>query len=126
MSDKYPSTNEKHPRSFCSSLFDMFPSWLEYSPKNDVVYCLVCYLTSKPTARDNLFVVGGFRNWKKVGGEDCSFHKREGKDPNSSHKIALKACNDLMNSSQHIEKLVKKHTSEQIATKRLIKNSSFN
>ena len=57
-SDKYPSTNENHPRSFCSSWFDMFPSWSEYSPKKDVVYCLVCYLTSKPTAHDNPFVVG--------------------------------------------------------------------
>ena len=98
MSDKYTSTDEKHPHSFCSSWFDMFPSWLEYSPKNDAIYCLVCYLTCKPTARDNPFVVGGFRNWKRVGGEDCSFHKHEGKYPNSSHKIALKACNDLMNS----------------------------
>jgi hypothetical protein len=30
------------------------------------------------------------------------------KDPNSPHKIAVKCCEDLMNHSWHIDKLVEK------------------
>ncbi|XP_077215543.1 uncharacterized protein LOC143850131 [Tasmannia lanceolata] len=42
-----------------------------------------------------------------------------GKDPNSPHKIAEKACHDLSNQSQHIDKLIEKKTSQEIENSRL-------
>ena len=45
--EKYPVNGYKYPRRFQASWFKMFPSWLEYSPTNDVAYCLLCYLFSK-------------------------------------------------------------------------------
>lgn len=41
------------------------------------------------------------------------------KDPNSSHKIAEKSCEDLINQPQHIEKALSNYTSQQIADNRL-------
>ena len=38
-----------------------------------------------------------------------------GKYLNSTHRVAYKACLDLMNQSQHIDKVVSNFTSEQIA-----------
>ena len=42
-----------------------------------------------------------------------------GKDLNSTHRIAHKACLDLMNQSQHIDRVVNNFTSEQIANNRI-------
>ena len=42
-----------------------------------------------------------------------------GKDLNSTHRIAHKACLDLMNQSQHIDRVVSNFTSEQIANNRI-------
>ena len=42
-----------------------------------------------------------------------------GKDLNSTHRIAHKACLDLMNQSQHIDRVVSNFTSEQIANNRV-------
>ncbi|XP_061356054.1 uncharacterized protein LOC133300508 [Gastrolobium bilobum] len=57
-------------RHFCSSWFDLFPSWLEYSLTKDAAFCLPCYLFSKPDGNGRFglstFVVEGFRNWKKI------------------------------------------------------------
>ncbi|XP_028107978.1 uncharacterized protein LOC114306840 [Camellia sinensis] len=41
------------------------------------------------------------------------------KGPNSSHKIAVKSCHDLTNQLQHIEKIVEKQTSQQVAKNHL-------
>ena len=41
------------------------------------------------------------------------------KDLNSTHRIAHKACLDLMNQSQHIDRIVSNFTSEQIANNRI-------
>ena len=81
---------------------DRFKSWLEYSPKKDAAFCLPCFLFHKPTGHDgqNAFIVNGFKSWKKVrNGESCSFSLHMGKDLNSTHRIAHKACLDLMNQS---------------------------
>ena len=40
------------------------------------------------------FIVGGFRNWKKVGDKDCYFQGNIGKDPNSGHRVAEQMCKD--------------------------------
>ena len=67
----------------------------------------------------NTFIVGGFRNWKKVGGKDCSFQVHIGKDPNSAHRVAEQMCKDLMNQSQHLQRVFDHFTTEQIANNRL-------
>ena len=41
-----------------------------------------------------------------------------GKD-DSQHKIAMRSCEDLMNYSQHIGKVIEKQTSQHIANNRL-------
>ncbi|XP_071923119.1 uncharacterized protein [Coffea arabica] len=78
----YPSSgSKKHVRHFCSSWFELFPSWLEYSPSIDATFCLSCYLFSKPNGRVELsaFVLGGFNNWKKVNNGDncCAFRGQD-------------------------------------------------
>ena len=37
-----------------------------------------------------------------------AFLTHMGKDPNSQHKIAMRSCEDLMNYSQHIGKVIEK------------------
>ncbi|XP_071911753.1 uncharacterized protein [Coffea arabica] len=121
--ENYPSSgSKKHARHFCSSWFELFPSWLEYSPSIDATFCLSCYLFSKPNGRVELsaFVLGGFKNWKKVNnGDNCAFLRHVGKNPNSFHRIAVKACNDLMNASQHIGTFIEKQSFEQVEINRL-------
>lgn len=102
---EYPKTNEKHPRSFQASLFKLFPSWLEYSPDKDAAFCLPCYLFRPLGGPSNLdaFSVNGFKSWKKVrNGKNCAFLTHVGKDLNSSHRNAERACSDLMNQEIHI------------------------
>ncbi|XP_061368110.1 uncharacterized protein LOC133311109 [Gastrolobium bilobum] len=114
----YPFFGPKNRRHFCSSWFDLFPSWLEYSPSKDAAFCLPCYLFSKPCGNGrsgaNTFVVEGFRN-----GENCAFLRHVGKNIISMHKNTVSSCSDLMNQSQHIETFVEKLTSLEIATNRL-------
>ena len=95
---KYPKSGpESHPRSFQSSWFKLFPSWLEYSPTKDAAFCLPCF--NKPSAPgQNAFILEGFQNWKKVkDGKNCAFLNHMGKYPNSPHKLAEKSLEDLMN-----------------------------
>ncbi|KAL4610519.1 hypothetical protein ACB092_08G056000 [Castanea dentata] len=99
-------------RSFQGSWYedDCFKPWVEYSPKKDAAFCLLCFLFHKPTGHDgqNAFTVNGFKNWKKVrNGESCSFN------------LPYKACQDLMNQSQHIDRIVGNFTSEQIVNNRV-------
>ncbi|CAL8162116.1 unnamed protein product [Prunus armeniaca] len=123
MLSKYPKSGSvTHQRSFQSSWFKLFPSWLEYSPVKDAAFCLPCYLFNKPSGHSgkNAFTLEGFQSWKKVrDGKNCSFLNHEGKDPNSPHKIAEISCLDLMNQSQHIQKVVENYSSQQIADNRL-------
>ncbi|XP_020411638.1 uncharacterized protein LOC18793132 [Prunus persica] len=120
---KYPKFGSvTHQRSFQSSWFKLFPSWLEYSPVKDAAFCLPCYLFNKASGHSgkNAFTLEGFQSWKKVrDGKNCSFLNHEGKDPNSPHKIAEISCLDLMNQSQHIQKVVENYSSQQIADNRL-------
>ncbi|XP_075669668.1 uncharacterized protein LOC142639360 [Castanea sativa] len=97
---------------------DRFKPWLEYSPKKDAAFCLLCFLFHKPTGHDgqNAFTINGFKNWKTVrNGESCSFSLHMGKDLNSTHRFAHKACQDLMNQFEHIDRVMGNFTSEQIA-----------
>ncbi|XP_075650100.1 uncharacterized protein LOC142620649 [Castanea sativa] len=118
----------KHNRSFQASWFEHNKSWLEYSPTTDAAYCLPCFVFHSPNGvvGQNTFIVGGFRNWKKVGGKDCYFQGYIGKDPNSAYRVAEQMCKDLTNQSQHLQRVVKYFTTEQIANNRLqLKASIF-
>ena len=59
-----------------------------------------------------IFIVGGFRNWRKVGGKDCYFQGHIGKYPNSTHRVAKQMCKDLMNQGQHLQRVVDHFTTE--------------
>ncbi|XP_075675240.1 uncharacterized protein LOC142644537 [Castanea sativa] len=101
---------------------DRFKPWLEYSPKKDAAFCLLCFLFHKPTGHDeqNAFTVNGFKNWKKVRNcESYSFSLHMGKDLNSTHRFAHKACQDFMNQSQHIDRVVDNFISVQIVNNRV-------
>ena len=91
--------NGKRNRSFQASWYGYHSTWLEYSPTTDVAYCLPCFVFNNPNGvvGQNTFTVGGFRNWKKVGGKDCYFQSHIEKDPNSAHRVADQKCKDLMN-----------------------------
>ena len=52
-------------------------------------------------------------------GKNCSLIAHERKDPNTPHKIVVKCCEDLMNYTRHIDKLVEKQTSKEIENNRL-------
>ncbi|KAL0016445.1 hypothetical protein SO802_003514 [Lithocarpus litseifolius] len=109
--------------SFQSSWFESHSNWLEYSPSTDSIYCLPCYLfRKKPTGRhgSDAFTEKGFNNWKKVkDGVNCSLIGHEGKEPDTPHKIAEKCCEDLLNYSGHIDKLVEQQTSKEMENNRL-------
>ncbi|KAL6543005.1 hypothetical protein OROHE_010525 [Orobanche hederae] len=118
----YPKSNEKHPRSFQSSWYKLFPSWLEYSPEKDDAFCLPCFLFRKPSGPSGIdaFTVNGFRSWKKVrDGKKCAFLAHVGKDIDSFHCNAERSCDDLMNQSIHIAQRLEKYTSQQIIDNRL-------
>lgn len=121
----FPASNfGNHHRHFQPSWFKKFPSWLEYSPHKDAVFCLSCYLFNNNHGDRNdgrtTFAEVGFRNWKKVNdGKNCAFLCHEGIGPNSMHKKCLKFCDDLMVQSQHIEKIFDRQSPEIIANNRL-------
>ncbi|XP_071916164.1 uncharacterized protein [Coffea arabica] len=54
------------------------------------------------------------KSWK-----NCAFLNHIGKDPNSSNKVAMQCYHDLGNSLQHLDKIIEKQNSEQVAKNRL-------
>ncbi|XP_061993644.1 uncharacterized protein LOC133711555 [Rosa rugosa] len=86
----YPQKGKRN-RSFQSSWYPLFSSWLEYSPNEDKAFCLPCFLFNKPTGHPGhkAFTIEGFQSWKKVrDGKGCAFLSNMGKDSNSFHKNA--------------------------------------
>ena len=112
---EYPkSGSKKQPRQFQSLWFDSFPSWLEYSPTKDAVFCLPYYLFNAPFAqpKHTVFTVEGFNSWKKVrDGKNCAFLNHVGKDPNSTHKNAERSCEDLMRQSRLLMQVLNRYSS---------------
>jgi hypothetical protein len=112
---------KKHPRRFQSHCFKSYP-WLEYSEKN-TAFCFPCYLfPSKPSrkSRSDIFNVKGFNCWKKFNDEEqCDFFTRIKKGPNSAHRFATRCLENLKNKSCHIEKVVKRQTTQEILKNRL-------
>ena len=94
----------------------------------NATYCLLCFVfhNSNGVVGQNTFIVGGFRNWRKVGCKDCYFQGHIGKNPNLAHRVAEQMCKDLMNQWQHLQRLVDHFTTEQIANNQLqLKASVF-
>ncbi|KAI3448770.1 hypothetical protein Pfo_005435 [Paulownia fortunei] len=75
---------------------------MKYSPSKNAAYCLPCYLFVKPSPYfgANAFTTDGFQTWKKV---------------NDGKNYSVKHCHDLMNSLQHIEKVIDKQSAELVA-----------
>jgi hypothetical protein len=102
---------------------------LEYSESNDAIFCHPCYIFAKKLIgrpRLDTFTVKGFKNWKKMSdGMNCPLMRHVETDPNSSHKIAVKCCEDLKNYSRHIGKLIEKQSSQEIKNNRLQPKTSI-
>ncbi|CAL5329405.1 unnamed protein product [Camellia sinensis] len=116
-----PFEIDKNGLRFLDSWYKLFPDWLEYSLTKNRTFCLPCFLFTKPTGRpgSSAFTVEGFSSWKKVNEwKNCPLLSHMGKDPNSSHRVAIKCC-DLTNQAQHIEVIIEKQTSIQIARNHL-------
>ncbi|KAG9446816.1 hypothetical protein H6P81_012944 [Aristolochia fimbriata] len=71
------------------------------------------------TDRD-VFITRGFDKWKKVNdGKNCAFLGHMGKDHNSQHNKAEKACLDLMNQAYHIQNVFKRQSTQEVLHNRL-------
>ncbi|PNX86613.1 repressor of the inhibitor of the protein kinase-like protein, partial [Trifolium pratense] len=128
--DEYPlSGNKNHPRRFQETWYEIFYSWLEYSPSKDAAYCLPCYLFSKGPSGNcgsDAFITTGFRGWKRVrDGKNCAFLKHIGKDLRSAHNNAMEAYQDLLNKEAHIENVLQKQSSSQRKKNRLCLKASI-
>ena len=124
---EYPLTGKKHPRRFQSHWFRSY-LWLEYSEKN-TAFCFPCYLfPSKPSGKpgSDTFTVKGFNCWKKVNdGKRCAFFTHMKKGSNSANRFATRCLENLKNQSYHIEKVVKRQTTEEIQNNRLCIKASI-
>ncbi|KAG8363729.1 hypothetical protein BUALT_Bualt19G0052600 [Buddleja alternifolia] len=112
-----------HLRSFQESWYGKFSSWLEYSTDKDAAYCLPCYVFSNILSNRfgmNAFTEIGFRNWKKINdGNKCAFLKHIGTSPSSPHNQCVRACDDLMAQSHHIDKILHMQSAKMIVENRL-------
>ncbi|OMO77763.1 Zinc finger, TTF-type [Corchorus olitorius] len=116
------SPPDEQPPAISPNLVQDSSSNPKYSPTKDYAYCLPCYLfTDKPSERPraNAFIFEEFRNWKKIGGNECAFLAHVGSDPSSPHNKTVRCYDDFKNHSQHIDKLMEKQTSQEIAKNRL-------
>jgi hypothetical protein len=116
---EYPfSGTSNNCHRFQASWFETYSTWLEYSESKDAIFCLPCFVfAKKPIGRpgSNAFTGKCFNNRKKASDVmNSSLIGHVGKDPNSSHKIVVKYCEDLMNQSGHIYKIVEKQTLQEI------------
>ncbi|KAG8369002.1 hypothetical protein BUALT_Bualt15G0104900 [Buddleja alternifolia] len=121
---KYPLSGvANHLRSFQDSWYGKFSSWLEYSTDKDATYCLPCCVFSNILSNRfgmNAFTEIGFRNWKKINdGNKCAFLKHIGTSSSSLHNQCVRACDDLMAQSQHIDKILHKQSAKMIVENRL-------
>ena len=84
---------------------------------------MACYLfSSKPDGRfgSDVFTKQIFKSWKKVNaGKRCAFLNHIGDNLYSPHNNAMKACEDLLNQSMHINNIINIQSSEQICKNRL-------
>ncbi|XP_052203196.1 uncharacterized protein LOC127808670 [Diospyros lotus] len=108
-------------RSFQKNWFNQF-RWLEYSPSEDKAYCFYCFLFLNDGHSSNIstLAIVGFDNWKRINqGNKCVFLTHVGSSPSSPHLNCVIMAKDLMNSSQHIERVIHSQTKEKSQKNRL-------
>ena len=67
------------------------------------------------------FTFTRFRNWKKFNnGKNCALFNHVGEYPRSPHNNAVKYCDDLLNKSVHIDKVMNVQISEQILDRKSV------
>ena len=86
------------PRRFIPEWFNEFGSWLEYSESKDRAYCFFCFLFREK--KD-----GGYEAFVKNGWN--GFHRKQRLkdhvgDVGGTHYLAMKKCDDLLQTRQHI------------------------
>ena len=120
---EYPShLDGDQNRRFIESWFTKF-SWLEYSVKEDKAYCFPCFLFDSNQSHKT-FTIVGFRNWKRVGGENCRLHHHVG-NANSAHHLAMQQWQNLRNPSAHIDKVVDRLPPKKVMQNRLRLNATI-
>ncbi|XP_057793218.1 uncharacterized protein LOC131009829 [Salvia miltiorrhiza] len=78
------------------------------------------YPIAIPSMEAMLLLLVAFELGKELTiGKKCAFLIHVGSAPNSAHKVAVKCCLDLMNSLQHIGRVVDKQTPELVRKNRL-------
>jgi hypothetical protein len=86
-------------RRFIPEWFDEFESWLEYSESKDKAYCFCCFLfREKKDAGYEAFVVSGWNGYHRK--ERLKLHVGS---VGSLHNKAMKKCDDLLKTKQHID-----------------------
>ncbi|KAL6205049.1 hypothetical protein ACLB2K_022313 [Fragaria x ananassa] len=103
-------------RRFNSKWFEKYP-WLEYSDEKDKAFCLPCFLFDNNT-RQSLFTSVGFNNWRKVGGDKCSFKRHVGMNGSPHHK-SMQDWLGLKHVCSHIDKVMNPQPPELIQKNRL-------
>ena len=116
---KYPSISYgSQNRHFQYTWFAQF-SWLEYSEAKNSAFCFPCYLFDSSTSKYVKFTREGFQNWKRVKERNkCPFAQHEG-NCDSLHSFAMEKWNNLMNTSEHIDKVINKVSAQEILNNRL-------
>ncbi|XP_076895588.1 uncharacterized protein LOC143548257 [Bidens hawaiensis] len=102
-------------RRFPFSWYTNFKGWLEYSIKNDRVYCLHCYLFKDQVRNlQEAFISEGFNGWTRQ--DKVQRHQGEF---NSFHNKAFKMGEDLLNQDQSLQTFVDKKSEKEKSNYRL-------
>jgi hypothetical protein len=97
-------------RNFNFVWFHNFP-WVEYSIKNDAVFCFVCYLFKNKKSKGkgtDAFTVGGWRNWN-IGSKSLLKHAGS-----MAHKTAQEKYIGYMNPNASIDDQIEKWSDEDL------------
>ncbi|KAK2639230.1 hypothetical protein Ddye_027025 [Dipteronia dyeriana] len=117
--NQYPFTHDKKQQQrFQHSWFQKFP-WLEYSIKEDRVFCFPCYLFATCPSKYPTFTIRGFQNWKRFNcGDDCPLKEHVG-DHNSQHNHHMRCWVNLKDPLCHIDNVMSRQSSEVVLHNRL-------
>ncbi|KAK9689819.1 hypothetical protein RND81_09G083500 [Saponaria officinalis] len=116
--DNYPSTQcGAQGRRFCHKWFKEW-TWLEYSLAKDKAYCFPCFLFDEYPSRHPIFTEVGFNGWKNVMSKQSGIVHHVG-GIMSIHNASLHKWENLRNPSRHIENVINKLSSQELAKNRL-------
>ncbi|XP_050379632.1 uncharacterized protein LOC126796968 [Argentina anserina] len=89
----------------------------QYSAVYDKAFCLTCFLFYSSN-KQSLFTSVGFNNWRKVGGDKCSFKRHVGKTC-SPHYKSMQDWLGFKHVCSHIDKVMNPQPPELIQPNRL-------